>query len=276
MSRRKEHPVGDLLVSDITVHHVEKALEPIWNTKRETARRVRNRIEAVLGWATTKGYREGLNPARWKENIENLVSKDKQVVVHHSALPATKLAPFMDRLRKHEGVGALALDFTILCAARSGEVRGATWSEIDLAERVWTIPAERMKMKREHRVPLSQAAMHLLLSLPDGKAGDLVFPSPTGKQLSDMTLSAVCRRMKVDAVPHGFRSTFRDWASEHTNYPSEVAEMALAHAIDDKVEAAYRRGDLFDKRRKMMDDWARFCAAPSTAKVIPMKNRAAR
>ena len=189
---------------------------------------------------------------------------------HHSALPIDGAPPFMKQLREAEGMGARALEFAILTAARSGEVRGATWGEVDLAAKVWTIPGVRMKAGREHRVPLSAAAITLLEALPGGQGGDLLFPAPKGGPLSDMTLSAVLRRMKVGAVPHGFRSTFRDWGSERTNFPSEMLEMALAHTVADKVEAAYRRGDLFDKRRQLMDAWAGFCATQPASNVKPM------
>ncbi len=237
-------------------------------------------IESVLDWATTKGYRDGLNPARWKGHMENILPAPNKIAnrKHHRALPVSEIGAFMQRLRaEQDGIGARALEFTVLTAARSGEVRGATWSQIDRSAAVWKIPGERMKAGKEHRVPLSDAALALLDGSPRMVGTDLVFPAARGGMLSDMTLSAVLRRMEVDAVPHGFRSTFRDWASERTNYPRDVAEMALAHAIGDKVEAAYRRGDLFEKRRQMMSDWAGFCATPESkaGDVIPiMRNRA--
>lgn len=273
--------MGHLLARDIGLPHVLDVLRPIWTTKTETATRVRARLEAVLDWAATNGYREGLNPARWKGHLDNLLPKASKVAKeeHHAALPVGSVGAFMAELRKLEGMGARALEFAILTAARSGEVRGAKWAEIDKDTAVWTIPAERMKMRKEHRVPLSDQALELLGTLPRVKDVDLVFPAPRGGQLSDMTLSAVLRRMKVPAVPHGFRSTFRDWCSENTNYPRDVAEMALAHAIGDKVEAAYRRGDLFNKRTKMMQAWADFCGQmPKAAtNVTPIrKNRATR
>ncbi len=268
--------MGRLLVRDIELPHVLRVLEPIWTTKTETATRVRGRIEAVLNWATTKGYRSGLNPARWRGHLENLLAKPGAVakVEHHAALPAGAMGAFMVRLRAAEGMGARALEFAILTAARSGEVRGATWDEIDLDGAVWTVPAERMKAGEEHSVPLSRQAVALLRSLPRIRGAALVFQAPKGGELSDMTLSAVLRRMEVPAVPHGFRSTFRDWCSEHTNYPRDAAEMALAHAIPNKVEAAYRRGDLFNKRIKMMQDWANFCGRVQTdATVTPIATR---
>jgi integrase len=254
--------LGDLAARDVDLPNVLAVLEPIWNTKTETAKRLRGRIEVVLDWATTRGYRQGLNPARWRGHLDKLLAKPSKVakIEHHQALPVDEVGAFMKVLRAAEGMGAKALEFTILTATRSGETRGATWAEIDLQEGVWTVPGARMKAGREHRVPLSLDAKKLLEALPRMVGTDLVFPAPRGGQLSDMTLSAVMRRMEVDAVPHGFRSTFRDWAAERTSYPHEVCEMALAHTIANKAEAAYRRGDLFDKRRRLMNDWADFLA----------------
>lgn len=268
------YPVmGELLVRDVGLTHVMAALEPIWSTKTATATRVRGRMEKVLDWATVRQYRKGQNPARWRGHLETLLPSPKKITKteHHQALPVSDMGAFMQRLRKVPGTGAKALEFAILTAGRSGEVRGAAWSEIDLDAAVWTIPAERMKMEKEHRVPLSDAALALLRAQPCIDDNPLVFPAPRGGVLSDMTLTLVLRRMAVSAVPHGFRSTFRDWASERTNYPRDAAEMALAHAIGDKVEAAYRRGDLFNKRRRMMEDWAKFCAiVEPKGEVIPM------
>lgn len=253
--------IGNMLVADVGPVQVLSVLKPIWTTKNETASRVRGRIESVLNWAAVQHYRQGPNPARWKGHLEHSLADPGKFkkVKHHAALPVDAMPDFMATLRKHSGMGAKALEFAILTAARSGEVRGATWAEVDLNAKIWTIPAERMKAEREHRVPLSDAAVQLLEAQPRIKDCSLLFPSTQNKALSDMTLTAVTRRMKVDAVPHGFRSTFRDWVSERTNYSGEVAEAALAHVIGDKTEAAYRRGDLFDKRRKMMADWADFC-----------------
>lgn len=277
--RTYAYPVmGSLLVRDVGLPHVLSVLEPIWRDKTETASRLRSRMELVLDWATARGYREGLNPARWRGHLDKLLPKPGKVsrVEHHPALPVTQLGEFMQRLRAVDGAGARALEFTILTAARSGEVRGATWDEIDLKAATWIVPAERMKAGKEHRVPLSPAAVKLLKAQPRMAETNLVFPAPRGGQLSDMTMTAVMRRMDVPAVPHGFRSTFRDWASERTSYPHEMAEMALAHTIGDKVEAAYRRGDLFEKRRRMMADWAAFCArVEPTGEVIPLKKRQA-
>jgi integrase len=270
--------IGQLLVRDVTQAHILKILEPIWKSKTETASRVRGRIESVLNWATVRGYRSGENPARWRGHLDTLLAKPTKVakVKHHAALDVDAVPGFISALRQEKGTGARALEFAILTAARSGEVRGATWDEIDLEAGIWTVPGERMKAGKDHRVPLSPAAVKLLRALPRIEGTELVFPSARGKALSDMTLLAVVRRMGVDAVPHGFRSSFKDWASERTSYPAEMSEMALAHAISDKVEAAYRRGDLFEKRRRMMSDWAKFCATPLTqANVVPMKRKPA-
>lgn len=256
------YPVlGDLDVSRIELPHIMQVLEPIWTTKTETAKRLRGRLEMILDWATASEFRTGPNPARWRGHLDKLLAKPSKVrrIVHHRALAVGDMPAFMRRLRSSGGAGARGLEFAILTAARSGEVRGATWSEIDLRQRLWTIGAARMKAGREHRVPLSDAAVKVLEALPRGGANEPVFVAALGGRLSDMTLAAVLRRMKVDAVPHGFRSTFRDWAAERTHYPNEVAEMALAHAVGSKVEAAYRRGDLFEKRIGMMRDWAVFC-----------------
>ncbi|WP_298159791.1 site-specific integrase [Brevundimonas sp.] len=256
--------LAKLSVRDIEGVHVMSVLEPIWKDRTETATRLRGRIERVLGWATARGHRDGLNPARWRDHLDQQLAAPGKIAkaVHHAALPAESMASFLSDLRRAEGMGARALEFVILTAARSGEVRGAKWSEIDLIEKVWTVPGDRMKAGKEHRVPLSQPALDLLAALPKIAGTDFVFPAPRGGPLSDMTLTAVLRRMKVPATAHGFRSTFRDWAAERTNYPRDVAEMALAHTIGDKVEAAYRRGDLFAKRTRMMADWAKFIEKP--------------
>ena len=269
--------IGKMPVDKIELRHVVEVLTPIWHTKTETASRVRSRMEAVLSWATATGARSGDNPARWRGNLDaGILAKPNKIrkVKHHTALPIDDLPGFVADLRQREGVAARALEFAILTAARSGEVRGATWDEIDLDAKVWIIPAERMKAGKEHSVPLVPRAVALLKALPRYAGTDLVFASPTGKVLSDMTLSAVMCRMEVDAVPHGFRSTFRDWASERTNYPRDVAEMALAHTIGDKVEAAYRRGDLMTKRTKMMAEWAKFIEAkPVSGNVVPITKK---
>ena len=267
------HPeIGNLAINRVALPHILNILQPIWLVKTETASRLRGRMESILDWATTHQYREGLNPARWKGHLAVLLPPPNKIrnEKHHTALPIIEIAAFMSQLRMQSGVGAKALEFAILTAARSGEVRGAAWEEIDHDGAVWTVPAHRMKGRKEHRVPLSGAALKLLgrtandqlNGLAYGQVKNLkgiVFSAPSGRTLSDMTLSGVMRRMKVAAVPHGFRSTFRDWCSEHTNHSREVAEMALAHVLENKVEAAYRRGDLFEKRRRLMEDWAEFC-----------------
>ena len=254
-----EPVIGPLLVRDVSTAHVIKVLEPIWTSKTETATRVRSRIELVLDFAAARGLREGPNPARWRGNLDAALPKPNRLakVQHHAAVAVDDIASFMARLRSQSGMGARALEFAILTAARSGEVRGAVWSELDLAAALWTVPAGRMKSGREHRVPLSRPAIKLLRALPMGEPTDFVFPGTHGP-LSDMSLIAVLRRMQVNATAHGFRSTFRDWCSEHTDHTSEVAEMALAHVVGDKVEAAYRRGNLFEKRVLLMSDWANF------------------
>lgn len=252
--------LGHLLVQDIELQHVLLCLEPIWKTKNETASRLRGRIEAVLDWATVRGFRSGLNPSRWKGHLDMVLAAPMKIqkVQHHRALPIDQMAAFMGALRGRPGVAARALEFTILTAARSGEVRGAAWSEIDLSTGIWTIPAERMKAGRQHRVPLPIAAVDLLKAVPRIGAGKLVFPGMKDKALSDMSLTAVIRRMEVDAVPHGFRSTFRDWAGDRTDYPRDLAELALAHILENKTEEAYRRGDAIERRRDMMNAWAKF------------------
>ncbi len=263
-----EPVIGKMLVREVTLQQIISLLEPIWRTKTETASRLRGRIESIFDWAIARGYRTETNPARWKGLLDTMLPAPGKITKtdHHKALPYVKQPEFMKLLAAQQGIGARALEFTILTACRSGEVRGAKWSEIDLANAVWTVPASRMKAGKEHRVPLSDAALSIIKSMKESAFCDYVFPSShganasdsEGKPLSDMTLTAVLRRMEVAAVPHGFRSTFRDWCAEQTDFPREVAEMALAHAIGNKVEAAYRRGDLFDKRKQLMQDWATF------------------
>lgn len=263
--------IGKLNVADIELAHIIKILEPLWTTKPETAGRLRGRIEKVLAWATVRGFRQGDNPARWKGHLDHVFAAPSKIrtVKHHRALPVDELPEFMAALSQLQGQGARALEFTILTAARSGEVRGMSWDEIDLGAAVWAVPASRMKTGREHRVPLSAAAVTALARADQCKDCDLVFPGKQGRPLSDMTLSAVLKRMKVDATVHGFRSTFRDWCAEETATPSDVAEMALSHTIRSKVEAAYRRGDLLEKRHMLMEQWAAFAGWPeSRPKVV--------
>jgi integrase len=261
--------IGQLSVDAITEHHVIAVLEPIWTTKSETASRLRGRIESILDWARVRGHREGENPARWKGHLDKVFPAQSQVhqVRHFQAMPVAETPRFLARLATQDGTSALALRFLILTVARSGEVRGAEWSEIDFEQAIWTIPASRMKAKRQHRVPLSRAALQLLRdvrSRPAPSPTPLIFSNLKGGVLSDMSLTAAMRRMEVDAVPHGFRSTFRDWVGECTDYPSELAEMALAHVLPNKTEAAYRRGDGLEKRRGMMDAWALHCLSAIT------------
>lgn len=254
--------IGNMLVRDVAQSHILSVLEPIWRDKTETAKRLRGRLETVLDWATTRHYREGENPARWQGHLEMLLPAPSRIqkTEHHRALPVNAALPFMAELRKREGMAARALEFLMLTAARSGEVRGATWTEFDLDAKVWTVPASRMKAEKEHRVPLTAHTIKLLNALPRQAEDEspFVFFAPRGGKLSDMALTAVMRRMNADAVPHGMRSTFRDWVAECTDYPRDLAEHALAHTLESKVEAAYRRGDALEKRRGMMHSWGEF------------------
>jgi len=254
-----------LPVSAIDTPLVMKVLEPIWTTKTETATRVRGRIESVLDWATVSGYRSGENPARLKGHLDNLLPKRSKVqkVAHHPALPYSELTDFVARVRAQDGAAARALELLILTASRTNEVIASTWQEFDLSTGVWTIPAERMKMGKEHRVPLSPRAIEIVKAQEAVRQNDYVFPGARyGKPLSNMAMLELLKRMgRTDITVHGFRSTFRDWAGETTHYPREVCEAALAHGIKDKAEAAYARGDLFAKRAALMSDWATFAAA---------------
>jgi integrase len=272
--------IGRLSVADIDTGQVLKCIEPIWAGKTETASRVRGRIEAVLDWATVRGYRKGDNPARWKGHLsEVLPSREKiQKVVHHAALPFADLPAFMAELKQREGIAARALEFTILTAARTGEVIGATWDEVDPEHKTWTIPAERMKAKKEHRVPLSAPALEILNALPREEGNEHAFIGPRRDGLSNMAMASVLRRMKHDDITvHGMRSAFRDWAAERTNYPTEVVEQALAHTVGSKVARAYRRSDVLAKRARLMDEWAKFVTtepAEITGKLIAInRNR---
>jgi integrase len=269
--------LGKMLVQDITTQDVLRVLQPHWADKTETASRVRGRIEAVLSWATVAGHRTGDNPARWAGNLKELLPPPSKVANegNHPALTLDDAPRWFAALQGREGFGARALELAALTATRSQEVRGALWDEIDLEGGLWIIPAARMKMDREHRVPLSARAVELLKALPRLDGNPLVFPAARGGQLSDMTLSATMKRMheadiaeggkgyldrvsKRPAVPHGLRSTFRDWVAEKTAYAGDMAEVALAHRISNAVEASYRRGDMVEKRRRMMADWADF------------------
>jgi integrase len=271
------HPViGGLPVHAIETALVMKVIEPLWTTIPETASRVRGRIESVLDWAKVRGYRAGENPARWRGHLDHLLPARSKVrrVKHYAALPYTEIGAFVGKLREESSVSARGLEFLILTAARLGEVVGATWSEIDLSNRVWAVPVTRMKSGREHRVPLSAAAVALLTGMSEVRNSDFVFFGRyPGAPLNRGTLLWLAKRLGgAHTNVHGFRSTFRDWAAERTTFAREVAEMALAHAIPDAVEAAYRRGDLFDKRRKLMDAWAAYCAKVETdaGKVVAL------
>lgn len=272
--------MGGLAAKDIELSHVMAVLEPIWKTKTETASRLRGRIESVLDWAAVNGLRSAANPARWKGHLDKLLPAPAKVKprTHHAAIHYQDVNEFWTRLLEKDGIGAVGLRFSILCASRSGEVRGATWREFDIEQKLWVIPKERMKGKREHRVPLSEAACEILKAMPRGDDDSYVFGgSKQGAPLSDSTLSKVLKDMGVPAVPHGFRSTFKDWALEHTSFPSEMSEMALAHAVSDKVEAAYRRGDLLNRRRQMMEEWAKFCEKKwESGVVVPLSSAGAR
>ena len=277
--------IGKLAVQSIALPHVlevlnqpqpDKGNAALWDSKNETASRLRGRVEKVLDWATVHGYRDGLNPARWKGHLDAILKAPNKIqkTEHHKAIPYAEMNPFMKALRQQEGTGARALEFAILCAARSGEVRGATWAEFDLKKGLWTIPGERMKAGKPHTVPLSKQALQLIAAIEPTAGTDLVFPSPRGKVLSDMTLTAVMRRMQLEAVPHGFRSTFRTWGGEQTAYPRDMLEFSLAHTLENKVEAAYMHGTQIEKRRKLMQDWADYVDLPQAhgGNVIPLKS----
>tara|TARA_R110002096_G_scaffold436056_1_gene666529 strand:+ start:90922 stop:92109 length:1188 start_codon:yes stop_codon:yes gene_type:complete len=258
------YPVfGDTPVGQIETAHIVKAIQPIWNSKNETASRIRGRIEVVLDWAKTSGLRNGENPARWRGHLNNLLPKPSRVktVRHMPALPYKDIPKFMTDLSGVDGVSARALEFTILNVPRTGEVRKALWGEIDWDEAIWIIPGERMKAGKEHKVPLSERSLDILRAMKRVSQGHYIFPgSRAGNPLSEMSMLMTLRRMGVeDVTVHGFRSTFKDWAADCTTYQNEVSEMALAHTIDNKSEAAYRRGELLEKRKNLMKDWAKYC-----------------
>jgi integrase len=273
--------IGGVPVSAVNTGHITRILSPIWNTKSETASRVRGRIEIVLDYAKTHGWRIGENPAAWKGHLQNVLPARGKVakVEHHAALPWGEIGAFMLELEKEEGVAALAFRFAILTAARTGEVIGARWGEIDLKAGIWTVPADRMKAGQEHRVPLSDAAVQVLRKAAevrsDASPDAPVFPGQkAGRSISNMAMFVLLRRIgRGDLTAHGFRSTFRDWAAETTRHEHAVVEKALAHTIDSKVEAAYRRGDLFEKRRRLMEEWASFCdrVAPAGGTIVQMR-----
>jgi len=268
--------LGNLPVASIDTPLVLKVIKPLWERVPETASRVRGRIEAVLGWATVHHYRTGDNPARWRQHLEHALPSRSEIarVEHHAALPYIQVASFMEALRKDTGIPARALEFITLTAARLGEATGTTWDEIDLGARTWTIPAKRMKADKEHKVPLSNPAIAVLKAMREIRQSDLVFPGfKPGQPIGADALRELIKKLAGDAVTvHGLRSTFRDWAADCTLFPNELVEMALSHAIPSATEKAYRRGNMFDKRRKLMDAWAAYCAKveTDTAKVVAL------
>jgi integrase len=288
--------IGNMFVSDISMRDVLSVLTQetnvtetekgkLWYVKTETAKRLLGRIKTVLDYATVNEYRTGTNPAQWTGYLSTQLPSPKklQKVEHHPAVPYQMIGDFISKLRKNDSISAKAIEFLILTAVRSGSVRQAEWSEIDYDKKLWVIPAEHTKAKQEHRVPLQPQAIRLLQTLPKMAGSNIVFPSPTGKALSDMALSQLMRRMiksgelTVEAVPHGFRSTFRDWAAEQTAYPDEIRKAASGHTVGDAVKEAYQRTDLLEKRRQLMLEWAKFCdkvAQPSTDKVTPIRRKA--
>ena len=280
---RKVFPAATAAINDLPVSAIDtalmlKVLEPIWTKTPESSSRIRGRIERVLGWATVRGLRAGENPARWRGHLkEALAARSiENLVKHHDAVPYAEMPVFMTELRRRAGVSARALEFTILTAARTGETIGAQWSEIDLGKKLWTVPAERMKAGRGHRIPLSNRALTVLGELP--RESNFVFiGARAGKPLSNMAMLELVRGMRgKGSTVHGFRSTFKDWTTEQTAYPNELTEVALAHAVSDKTEAAYRRGDLMEKRRRLMSDWAAYCRSPPAvrSKVVSIRESA--
>jgi integrase len=269
-------PIRNQQVDEITTQDILDILQPLWKRVPETAKRLRGRIENVLDAAKAKGQRSGENPARWRGHLDQLLPKRQRLTRgHHAALPYDDVPALMEELRGRSAAAARALEFTILTACRTSEVLGATWEEIDVEKKFWTIPASRMKAAREHRVPLSPRCLEIAEAMRKKGTDGFVFPGPKLKEpLSTMAMAMLLRRMKVKVTVHGFRSSFRDWASETTGFPHEVCEMSLAHTIANKAEAAYRRGDLFEKRRKLMEAWAGYCATPKAAKVVQLHKRA--
>jgi integrase len=270
-------PLRRLPTHAITTGDVLSVLKPLWDAKPETASRLRGRIERVLDAAKAQGLRKGENPARWRGHLDQLLPKRQRLTRrNHAAMRYGNVPAFIGELQSRKATAALPLEFTILTAARRGEVLGARWDEFDLERAVWTVPAHRMKAGREHRVPLSGRALAIVKGLREADRRDFVFAGhKPGKPLSGEALAMMLRRMELyDVTVHGFRSAFRDWAAESTNFTNEVCEAALAHTVTNKVEAACRRGDLFEKRRKLMDAWAAFCSAPKVAgKIVPMQRK---
>jgi integrase len=269
--------MGELPVAIIDTPLVLKVVKPLWGHKTETASRVRGRIEAILGWATVHHYRSGDNPARWQGLLEHALPAKSKVAKtqHHIALPYVEIAPFMAKLRRDTSAAARCLEFIVLTAARLAEATGAMWSEIDFANRTWTIKANRMKGGREHRIPLSDAAMAVFEAMRAVRVSDFVFPGMRdGQPVGPRTIQGLVKEVGGEITVHGFRSSFRDWAAERTSFPREVAEMALAHAIPNAVEAAYRRGDLFEKRLRLMDAWAEYCGKQTgTGAVVSLRQK---
>jgi integrase len=267
----RNKPVDTIMTDDVLA-----VLKPIWTTKAETASRLRGRIEKVLDAAKAKGFRDGENPARWRGHLDHLLPKRPNLARgHHAAMPYEEVAGFIGKLRESEALAAQALELCILTAARSGEILGMRWAEVDLDKKIWTVPANRMKAGREHRVPLSPRAVSILRRLHQSKSGDFVFPGQArNKPLSNMAMDKVLRRMKIENVTvHGFRSSFRDWAGNVSSFPREVMETALAHVIGDKAEQAYRRSDALEKRRKLMDEWGAYCEPKRLNNVVQMGKR---
>lgn len=269
-------PIRGIPVDKVTTEDVLKVLKPLWTSKPETASRLRGRIEAVLASASAKGHRSGMNPAQWRNHLDKLLPRPSKLTRgHHAAMDFKDVPGFVQQLRSQESVSALALEFLILCASRSGEVLGARWDEIDLKQKVWIIPAARMKGGKEHRVPLSSRAIAILQAMLSARADEnpFVFPGrKTKSSLSNMALEMVLRRMKIEVTVHGFRSSFRDWCGDATNFPREVAEHALAHLVGNDVERSYRQKDALEKRRKMMEAWAGYCD-PKTTNVVPLMRK---
>ena len=269
-------PIRDRPINTIDTEAVLEVLKPLWQRVPETAERLRGRIENVLHAARVRGYRSGENPATWRGHLDQFLPKRQRLTRgHHAAMAYDKVPEFMVKLRARESLASLALEFAILTACRTGEVLGARWDEFDLEKVEWTIPASRMKAGKPHRVPLSARALAIIEALHETRDGDFVFPGGrAGKPLSSMAMAMQLRRMKVDGITvHGFRSAFRDWAAETTSFPHEVCEMALAHVIANKAEAAYRRGDLFDRRRKLMEAWTSYCEPCEADSVVPIRRK---
>ena len=269
-------PLRSMPVDVITTEDILAVLKPVWSTKAETASRLRGRIERVLNAAKAKGLRSGENPAAWRGHLENLLPKRQKLTRgHHAAMPYADVPAFVARLRERDAVAALALEFAILTAGRSGEVLGARWSEVDFGARIWTIPPQRMKAAREHRVPLSESAFAILEKLGEARVSEFIFPGQgAGRPLSEMVLRRMLRRDADVVTVHGFRSSFRDWAGNETHFPRELAEAALAHVVGDKAEQAYRRSDALEKRRTLMEAWAQWCEPREAAdNVTPLRRK---